>query len=123
MNKLLYGCMAILFAAGLSCKEIFEPSLNKETVQLLAPGNQYQTTDSEIGFWFEPVEDALSYRLQVVNPAFDSIGSLVLDTLIQSNKFFFVINPGEYQWRVQAQNESSKTPFSEPWTFKVNPVN
>jgi len=107
-------------ASGLSsCTEIIEPSVAKRNVRLLAPANNYQTNRPETSFWFEPVEDALKYRLQVVSPSFDSIGQLVLDTLISNNRFTQSMEPGQYQWRVRAENGSSESPFSQPWGFTI----
>lgn len=102
-----------------SCKEFIEPSIAQKKVQPEAPGNAYQSTSYAINFWWDNVEDALSYRLQVVTPAFDTIGGLVEDTLIKGNKFIKTLDPGEYEWRVRAENGSSQTAYSEPRKFTV----
>lgn len=97
-----------------SCKEFIEPSISKRTVQLNAPTDHYQSASYTANFWWEGLEDALYYRLQVVTPAFDSIGSLVLDTLIRDTKFSQTLDPGTYQWRVRAENGSSQTGYTDP---------
>ncbi|NOW98928.1 hypothetical protein [Mucilaginibacter sp. SG564] len=97
-----------------SCKEFIEPSISKRTVKLNAPADNYQSTSYNITFWWDGVEDALSYRLQVVSPKFDSIGVLVLDTLIRGTKFVQTLDPGTYQWRVRAENGSTQTGYTEP---------
>ncbi|WP_184550892.1 hypothetical protein [Mucilaginibacter sp. FT3.2] len=104
-----------------SCKEFIEPSIAKRQVQLEAPANQYQSSKYTISFWWDDVEDALSYRLQVVTPGFDSIGGLVLDTLVKGDKFDATLDPGNYQWRVRAENGSSQTAYSAPRSFTVEP--
>lgn len=113
-------CVLFLVINLSSCKEIFEPSIEKSQVKLLAPSNGYSSSNYTVNFWFEPVEDALFYRLQVVNPKFDSIGSVVLDTLINREKFTCEIDPGRYEWRVRAENGSSKTNYTEPRSFSIN---
>jgi hypothetical protein len=102
-----------------SCKEFIEPSINKRQVQLNAPANQYQSTSYTVNFWWNDVEDALSYRLQVVTPKFDSIGALIIDTLVKGTKFSLTMDPGNYEWRVKAENGSSQTNYSTPQGFTV----
>jgi hypothetical protein len=55
----------------------------------------------------------------VVTPTFASPGSLVLDTVIKGNKFTLSLSPGNYQWRVMAENGSSQTPYAGPRSFSV----
>lgn len=102
-----------------SCKEIIEPSIAIKQVQLLAPVDHYQSARYHVDFWFEEVEDALYYRLQVVSPRFDSTERLVADTLIKSPKFSMDIDPGKYAWRVRAENGSSQTAYSVPSSFDI----
>jgi len=102
-----------------SCDDIIEPSINNSQVQLEAPANQYTSTSYAINFWWDAVDHALSYHLQVVTPSFAAPGNLVLDTVITGNKFSFTLNPGNYQWRVMAENGSSQTAFTTPRSFSV----
>jgi len=102
-----------------SCDAIIEPSISKKTIQPEAPSDQYQSTSYTINFWWDEVDHALSYHLQVVTPNFASPGSLVLDTVVTKNTFAFNLNPGNYQWRVLAQNGSSQTAYSTPRNFSV----
>jgi hypothetical protein len=102
-----------------ACKEFIEPSIAKRQVTLEAPADQYLSTKYTVNFWWDEVEDALSYRLQVVNPGFDSVGSLMLDTLVKGTKFTSTLEPGNYQWRVRAENGSSQTAYSPARNFVV----
>jgi len=106
------GCLA-------SCDAIIEPSIAKKAVQPEAPADQYQSTSYTVGFWWDKVDNALSYHLQVVTPTFALPGNLVLDTIIKKNTFSFNFNPGNYQWRVLAQNGSSQTAYTSPRSFTV----
>ena len=103
-----------------SCDDIIEPSISKKLVTLEAPVNQYQSTSYTINFWWDAVDNALTYHLQVVTPTFASPGSLVLDTIVTSNKFSFTLSPGNYQWRVTAENGSSQTAFAGPRNFTID---
>ncbi|WP_423147914.1 hypothetical protein [Rubrolithibacter danxiaensis] len=104
----LIGMMSIFS----SCKEFIESSVKDKKVRLLAPGDSVQTNNYNQTFWWEPVEDASSYRLQIVSPSFDSIVSLVTDTVLNTDKFQFTLEPGTYQWRVRAENGSSQSLYT-----------
>lgn len=114
LKKDLYTiCFLMLLAAVTgSCKDFIEPSLENREVVLKAPANGTESNKYQVGFWWEPVTDALRYRLQVVTPDFDAAVSLVKDTLIEGkNKFEMTLEPGKYQWRLRAENGSSVSKY------------
>jgi len=120
MKPYLFLCLLLLAVSIFSsCDAIIEPSISKKTIQPEAPSDQYQSTSYTVNFWWDEVDHALSYHLQVVTPSFASPGNLVLDTIVQKNTFAFNFNPGNYQWRVLAQNGSSQTAYSNPRSFSV----
>lgn len=106
------GVIVLLLVLLAGCKEFIEPSISKKQVVLLAPVTGTESIQYAQNFWWEEVEDALKYRLQVVSPNFGNAAKLVLDTLVTTNKFRFTLDPGAYEWRVSAENGSSKTPFT-----------
>src|SRR5215217_1004573 len=106
---IFYLLLIIIFSG---CKEFIEPSIAKRYVVQLAPANSSESTQYNQTFWWEPVEDALKYRLQVANPNFDRTQVLVLDTLVETNKFNYTLEPGTYEWRVRAENGSSETAYT-----------
>jgi hypothetical protein len=114
---ILFLLPVILYLA--SCNDIIEPSISKKQIVPEAPADQYLSTSYTINFWWDEVGNALSYHLQVVTPNFTAPGSLVLDTLVTRNKFSFNFSPGNYQWRVTAQNGSSSTAASIARNFTV----
>ncbi|HTD39054.1 MAG TPA: hypothetical protein VK671_00435 [Mucilaginibacter sp.] len=116
-----YLFLSLFVALGLltSCDAIIEPSIAKKNSSTRSPVDQYQSTSYKISFWWDKVDNALSYHLQVVTPNFASPGSLVLDTIVKKNTFSFNFNPGNYQWRVLAQNGSSQTAYTTPRNFSV----
>ena len=123
MRPYLFICLIYFIVTGVcllsSCDAIIEPSIAKKTVQPEAPADQYQSTSYTVGFWWDEVDNTLSYHLQVVTPTFASPGSLVLDTIVKKNTFSFNFNPGNYQWRVLGQNGSSQTAYTSPRSFTV----
>nr|WP_315424187.1 hypothetical protein [uncultured Pedobacter sp.] len=102
--NLLPVAVLLLFAG---CSEFIEPSIENRTIDVLAPANRLETTSYQQTFWWNPMSDALFYRLQVVSPKFDSVSKLILDTLITKEKFVYTLDPGKYEWRVRGENGSS----------------
>ena len=119
--KRIYPLFFVLSNAAwlCSCKEFIEPSITEQQVHLNAPANNYQSTSYTVNFWWDTVEDALSYRLQVVTPDFQNTVALITDTLIKGNKFSFNLTPGTYQWRLRAENGSTQTAYSGTQSFSV----
>lgn len=114
-----YILFALLLLGMASCKDFIEPSIDKREVKLLAPGAHYQSKNYTITFWWDEVEDALTYRLQIVTPQFDTIGALIADTVVNKNQLALSLAPGQYQWRVRAENGSSQTAYSAAGSFEV----
>jgi hypothetical protein len=106
------GMLLLMMLTAFGCKEFFEPSIDKDTVTLLAPVNGTETAQYAQTFWWTEVEHALKYRLQVVAPDFVNTSKLVLDTVVATDKFTFSLDPGKYEWRVRAQNGSSQTLYT-----------
>ncbi len=107
--NVLLGGILLLFA---SCSEFIEPSIENRTIDVLAPGNKLETTNYQQTFWWNPMADALFYRLQVVSPQFDNVSKLILDTLITKEKFIYTMDPGKYEWRVRGENGSSASNYT-----------
>jgi len=114
--KVLLGL--VLLSTG--CKEFIEPSIEKKNTVLLAPSNGTETNVYNQTFWWEELDNALQYRLQVVMPDFNNTSRLVLDTIVTKSKFSYTLEPGNYEWRVRAENGSSQTPYSKA-AFVINP--
>lgn len=114
-----WGLLCFLLVLS-SCKEFIEPSLEHKTISSIAPADGIETNSYQLTFWWEGHPDALAYRLQVVSPNFNAAEKLVLDTLVKSNKFIYTLDPGTYQWRVRAENGSSRTAYVTK-SFTVHP--
>jgi hypothetical protein len=107
--RILMGSILLLMAG---CSEFIEPSIENRKIDVLAPANRLETNSYQQTFWWNPMADALFYRLQVVAPKFDSVSKLILDTLIKTEKFVYTMDPGKYEWRVRGENGSSASSYS-----------
>ncbi len=103
---------AILFSLILSgCVDMFEPDISTSNVILLSPYNGMESDTSSISFWWDTVEFATEYQLQIVSPDLSMIEKLCLDTFLIDNQLVYNLEPGDYEWRVRARNASSETNY------------
>jgi hypothetical protein len=110
MKKIIY---IILISVLVSCSEIIEPSLEKVKINILTPTDTLSSQYSQTFYW-EKVENATKYQLQIASPSFDKAQKIVLDTITKSNTFTITFNPARYQIRIRAYNNSSNS----DWTYK-----
>lgn len=91
------------------CTEIIEKDLEGYGVVLLTPPAGHVTTLNQVVFRWETVPYATHYRVQVATPDLTAPSLFVLDSSTSSNTYTLTLSPGEYQWRVRAENGSSHT--------------
>nr|WP_319570068.1 hypothetical protein [uncultured Draconibacterium sp.] len=96
-----------------SCSDFIEEDLGDKAVQLQSPINELETKSTAIRFLWKDIEGAQKYNLQVINSVLPKNNSLLLDTIIEDNSCNYILPPGKYQWRVNALNKVSQTPFSQ----------
>lgn len=109
-TRLAIAALACLMLG--SCSEFFEKSIADGEVELLSPGVDAQTNVYLVNFLWEPLDDALQYRLQLASPAFDTVSLFHADTTLDKTLFSISLQPGEYAWRVKALNGSSATDYT-----------
>ncbi|HEX8545805.1 MAG TPA: hypothetical protein VF691_02525 [Cytophagaceae bacterium] len=107
--KLIHSiAVSLIMVLCLSCDEFIEKDISKEKIVVNAPltnrSDMYTQT-----FWWEEVKSASGYRLQIVFNKFDSLPLFRLDTLVKSTKFTVTLRPAKYQWRLWAENGSSRS--------------
>ncbi len=115
MQRILIYLILLLFIA--SCEEALERPLTATKVTLLAPFDSLITSSHDHTFYWERMEGATKYQLQIVSPKFDSIVQLVVDTTISKNTFMQSLSNGRYQWRVRALNNSTSSSYSNTWNL------
>lgn len=118
MNKIYY-IIVFISMAFIACEDIFEKNIEDETVVIVSPQDNYQTESVTHTFWWEEVDGALKYHLQIVSPSFDNVQYLVLDTNLTKTMFQQTLSPGDFQWRVKAYNGSSETEYTT-YTIRID---
>lgn len=108
MHKLLPFMLALVLLSS-SCSDIIEEDLDGFGVVLLTPPADYTASSNQVEFRWEEVPNATSYRIQVCTPDFNSAVLFVLDSNTTATNHVLTMGPGEYQWRVRAENANSHT--------------
>lgn len=103
----------------IGCDTALEKNLAGKKVTLLAPVNNLITTDTLQTFYWELLDGATKYQIQVVSPRFDSIVRLIADTTTAKNTFLIDLDVNSYQWRVKAKNNSTSSDESEIRNLKI----
>ena len=96
-------------------KDIIVKDIENETVTALSPPDGYNTPNNSITFWWETIDGAEKYNIQIVSPSFSNIQQLITDSSVTTDKFTKVLTPGTYQWRVRATNNGGNT----AWTTRT----
>lgn len=94
-----------------SCKDIIEQDISKSELHVISPADNYRSDKYDVTFWWDKVEGARKYRIQIAIPSFDSLQKLFLDTSTTDTRYILTLFPGVYQWRIRAENGTSFTPF------------
>ncbi|HEX2921894.1 MAG TPA: hypothetical protein VHO50_12095 [Bacteroidales bacterium] len=112
--KYFFSFLFLLTLLGhYSCTDIFETDLTAAEVELLSPSDGLSTKEKSQRFWWNYVDGATGYEIQIVKPDFVATSSVRLDTTIQKNYFKLSLQPGSYHWRIRAYNGTSTTDYSE----------
>lgn len=110
------GCVLIN-----SCTEVlFEPDIAQEKIEIVAPGADAQLTDFDVSFFWENNPNVTSYRLQVATPNFTTPQKVVLDTLLTTHGFDFVLPENDYQWRIRAENSAYQGAYATQFFSVIN---
>lgn len=114
MKKIAKYTILYLFISTLffSCDDFIERDIKTDKISLLAPGNNLTTIQLTQTFWWDWMEGAEAYNMQLVEGTFSSVTKFVLDTTINQNKFSVTLYPGSFQWRVRGENNGGVSDYS-----------
>ncbi len=103
--------LLMLTIIGGCTKDFVVKNIKNATINVVAPADNLSTPSNSVIFWWEEVDGAEKYNLQIVKPNFNSVAQLVVDTNITGTKFSHTFTPGTYQWRVKATNAGGSTAY------------
>jgi len=111
MKKTLPAIL-ICFSILLSCSDIIEDDIENISPNLISPADGSRNEFPIQTFSWEEIEEADFYNLQVAEPNFDNAQRIVLDSNITTNYFEYNLVPGNYQWRLRAENSGYKSKYT-----------
>ncbi len=114
----LYFVASLLFIC--SCEDILEEvDISDRQVTIFAPLNNTTLTSNAVGFNWDKVEDATTYRFQLATPNFMEAQQLVLDSIFQIDSLGNVgttiqqnLPNGPYEWRIKGMNSGFETDYT-----------
>lgn len=108
-NILLLSLLSVITFA---CDDFIEKNIDNKAVILNSPANNLTTIQLTHTFWWDLLEGAETYNMQIVEGSFSSVTALLLDSNITTNKFDYTLYPGVFQWRVKGINNGSETYYT-----------
>lgn len=87
-------------------------NISKDKINLLSPADSFHAQSSQITFWWDELDGADEYELQIVSPSFNYIQQLLLDSVTSLHQFNMNLSPGTYQWRVRGKNNGYETDYA-----------
>lgn len=116
--------LAILLVGLLfqSCNAIFEKDITDETPELFLPNDNDTIYSNKVHFKWVEMDGASFYNLQIVKPSFENITEFVLDSNINDEEFYQILEPGDYQFRLRGENGAHKSAYAGPYTIYMDSV-
>lgn len=120
MKHTIVGFLVVALVMLWSCEDILEvPDISDQTVPILAPSEGTVLTTNAVGFNWQTIVDANSYRVQIASPNFENTAQIVMDSIVTEDSLG-VINTrldqsllnGSYAWRVKAFNSDYETAYT-----------
>ena len=107
---------SLLVAFCISCDDIFVKDISVNEIIIICPRDNWEfkleDDSTAIVFWWEYMNGADNYELQLVSPDFSNINKVLFDVVVDStNKYSTVLPAGQYQWRIRAKNNSFSTDY------------
>lgn len=79
-----------------------------KSVSIISPADSATANTTSPLFWWNELNDATGYRIQIVWPDFSNVQQLVYDTLAVGDRFSPTLLPGRtYTWRIRPENGAS----------------
>ncbi|MCD2260795.1 hypothetical protein [Psychroserpens luteolus] len=111
MKRVLF--FLVLICTFSACDDIIEvEDISQDTITVLAPTSNSTLAVGNVIFSWNDVQYAESYRLQLATPNFENASQILLDSTVTSTNFSKLLELGNYEWRVRAENSGFQTAYS-----------
>lgn len=112
MKRTAYLISCFLPALFSSCKDFVNKKITNDSVTVVLPADNTVTTSNAITFWWQDLDGADNYNIQIVKPSFAAAREFVADTVVTGTRLQLSLLPGNYQWRIRGTNGGGSTKFS-----------
>ncbi|MDO5981440.1 hypothetical protein [Flavivirga spongiicola] len=106
--------LTLLFIA-FACDDILEEDITNDVVQVISPTEGTVIEGNTVQFLWQTIEGADSYRVQIIK----NNQRHVADSLVTITNFTYNLDPGDYQWRIKAENFAYETDYTFPINFEM----
>lgn len=103
--NVILGSLIMAFSLY-SCNEIVEEDISGKTVTIISPSDGYSSPSNQVVFWWNKLDGADWYNLQIVKPSFNNVQIIVTDTNVTGENFTCLLSFGDYQWRIRPENSA-----------------
>jgi len=93
------------------CDDIFEQDISIEEPVVFTPLEGQAVSQGAVLFWWDYLNGADYYQVQIARPGFILIDKLETDTILETNKLMLNLEAGTCEWRIRACNTTFCTPF------------
>lgn len=109
-SKYWFVC-AICALFVVTCSDILEEDISNLSLKVNSPKDSIVFNAGEVIFWWEPMTGASGYEIIVGSPSFDSLQTLILDSLLLETKIAANFSPGRYEWMVRGRNSGYESKY------------
>lgn len=86
--------------------------ISTETIQIVTPQNNASLYGQEVSFRWDQIEDAVEYEFQLYTPTIANPIEVIEDQILADRTLNLTLDPGDFEWRVRASNNDSKTDWT-----------
>jgi hypothetical protein len=116
----IYVLVPLILILFFACSEIIlEKDIKNKSIVLLSPKDSSTLKSLTPSFWWDEVEGARNYQIQIVSPTFENPVRLYVDSIVATNKFTMDLDTLQFQWRVRALNGGYQSSYTTA-TFKID---
>lgn len=111
LSRLIWPLSIVLLLIVACEKDFIVKDIKNKSITIISPVDNLKTTKNVVNFWWEELDGAEKYTIQVVSPSFTAVSSIAIDTNVTGTKANITLKPGTYQWRIRATNAGGSTAF------------
>lgn len=83
--------------------------LSDQTIVLIAPDDNFETSNTDITFSWEGIEEATIYRIRISNT---TDGSLFTEQTTTPSEIMITLETGTFEWSVRGENDTQITAYT-----------